>query len=501
MAGGYETGDGVPGQGGDGTAGRPGPLPPRIDPPGRAAPFPGTPTDPDFSRGVAAPEPARGTAAPGAAWGAAASGSTWDAAAPDPGRGVATPGAAWGSGAGHAGHPPFGGAPAASPVPTQPNAGSAWSGQPSAGSAYPSRPAPAAPSTGQPPSGPGQPLSGPAYPGRPASSPGQSPSGPGYPGQPTSGPAFPGQSPSGPAWPGQSGSGSAWPGQPTPGSAYPAGVSGQTGFGGSPLAGGPDPSRRRGRLPVVALVLAGVLAVVTGVQAYQIHRLDDRLAAADRRTAEAQGADARRLDGLEQRAGSLEKQAGAAFNPEAVASAVLPSVFRVRAGQFTGTAFAVGKAPAGGGTTLLTNFHVVESVFAAGERKVFLERTDQRFEATIIDTDKEKDLARLRTTATFGGLVAARTPVKSGQQIVVVGAPLGLQDSVTTGVVSAFRKDEGGSGPVIQFDAPINPGNSGGPVINGSKEVVGIATAKARDAEGIGLAVPIKTACDRFKLC
>ena len=548
MAGGYETGDGVPGQGGDGTAGRPGPLPPRIAPFGRAAPFPGAPTGPDFSRGVAAPEPA------------------------------------WGGGAGHAGHPPFGGAPAASPVPTQPNAGSAWSGQPAAGSAYPSRPAPAAPSTGQPPSGPaypgrpvsspgqspsgpgypGQPPSSPAFPGQPQSSPafpgqstsgpgfpgqsssgpgfpgqsssgpgfpgqsssgpgfpgqsssgpgfpgqsssgpgfpGQSTSGPGFPGQSTSGPAFPGQPTSGPAWPNQSGSGSAWPGQPTPGSAYPAGVSGQTGFGGSPLAGVPDPSRRRGRLPVVALVLAGVLAVVTGVQAYQIHRLDDRLAAADRRTAEAQGADARRLDGLEQRAGSLEKQAGAAFNPEAVASAVLPSVFRVRAGQFTGTAFAVGKAPAGGGTTLLTNFHVVESVFAAGERKVFLERTDQRFEATIIDTDKEKDLARLRTTATFGGLVAARTPVKSGQQIVVVGAPLGLQDSVTTGVVSAFRKDEGGSGPVIQFDAPINPGNSGGPVINGSKEVVGIATAKARDAEGIGLAVPIKTACDRFKLC
>jgi S1-C subfamily serine protease len=213
---------------------------------------------------------------------------------------------------------------------------------------------------------------------------------------------------------------------------------------------------------VVALVLAGILALVAGVQAYQIHRLDDRLAATDRRLAEAQGADAGRLDGLEERAGVLEKQAGATFNPEAVASAVLPSVFRVRAGQFTGTAFAIGKAPAGGGTTLLTNFHVVEAVYAAGDRKVFLERTDQRFEATIVEVDKDKDLAHLRTTAKFTGLVAARTPVKSGQQIVVVGAPLGLQDSVTTGVVSAFRKDEGGSGPVIQFDAPINPGNSGG---------------------------------------
>ncbi|KAB1901407.1 trypsin-like serine protease [Micromonospora sp. AMSO31t] len=252
---------------------------------------------------------------------------------------------------------------------------------------------------------------------------------------------------------------------------------------------------------MVTLVLAVILALVAGLQAYQIHRLDDRLAATDRRLAEAQGAAAGRLDGLEERAGVLEKQAGAAFNPEAVASAVLPSVFRVRAGQFTGTAFAIGKAPSGGGTTLLTNFHVVEAVFTAGDRKVFLERTDQRFEATIVEVDKDKDLAHLRTTAKFTGLVAARSPVKSGQQIVVVGAPLGLQDSVTTGVVSAFRKDEGGSGPVIQFDAPINPGNSGGPVINGSKEVVGIATAKARDAEGIGLAVPIKTACDRFKLC
>jgi S1-C subfamily serine protease len=54
---------------------------------------------------------------------------------------------------------------------------------------------------------------------------------------------------------------------------------------------------------------------------------------------------------------------------------------------------------------------------------------------------------------------------------------------------------------MIQFDAPINPGNSGGPVINSAKQVVGVATAKAENAEGIGLAVPIKTACDAFKVC
>ncbi|MEU4480018.1 trypsin-like peptidase domain-containing protein [Micromonospora sp. NPDC023966] len=501
MTGAYGAGDGVPGQGGgDETAAqarargdRPGPLPPRIVPPTGHATVPGQPSGyptPNLpgapAEGFPSP-PGSAPAGPGAGADQPGASAAWS---PPPNSGQ------WGGGAAPTPRTPGGWPPA------QPTAPGQFPGQPG-GTDHPA-PNSVAPPThlGQPASAgyttqqtPGAaypaPASGPAYPA-PASGPAYPPpaSGPAYPGQPTSGPSFPSQPTSGPAYPGQPTSGPAYPGQPAAGPALP----------GQPT-GHPGGSGRGRRLPVVALVLAGILALVAGVQAYQVHRLDDRLAATDRRLAEAQGADAGRLDGLEERAGVLEKQAGATFNPEAVASAVLPSVFRVRAGQFTGTAFAIGKAPAGGGTTLLTNFHVVEAVYAAGDRKVFLERTDQRFEATIVEVDKDKDLAHLRTTAKFTGLVAARTPVKSGQQIVVVGAPLGLQDSVTTGVVSAFRKDEGGSGPVIQFDAPINPGNSGGPVINGSKEVVGIATAKARDAEGIGLAVPIKTACDRFKLC
>ncbi|CCH16801.1 S1C family serine protease [Micromonospora lupini] len=283
-----------------------------------------------------------------------------------------------------------------------------------------------------------------------------------------------------------------------------AGHPGQPGNPGQPGWPGVTPPARptRRRWPrALAVLLVVALAAVAGLQAYQLNRLDDRLAATDRRLAQAQDGDGTRLDGLEQRADALEKQAGAAFNPEAVASAVLPSVFRVRAGQFTGTAFAVGKPAAGGGTNLFTNFHVVESVWESGGRQVFLERTDQRFPATIVKVDKANDVAHLRATGKFTGLVTAPTAVKSGQQIIVVGAPLGLEDSVTTGVVSALRAAQGGSGPAIQFDAPINPGNSGGPVINGSKQVVGIATAKARDAEGIGLAIPIKVACDGFKIC
>ncbi|MGQ5260028.1 trypsin-like peptidase domain-containing protein [Micromonospora sp. ZYX-F-536] len=284
---------------------------------------------------------------------------------------------------------------------------------------------------------------------------------------------------------------------PAAGPSFPGAQPGWPGAAPLPAA----PPRRR-RWPVVLATLAVVvLAAVAGLQAYQLDRLGDRLADTDRRLAQAQDGDGTRLDGLEQRTEALEKQAGAAFNPEAVASAVLPSVFRVRAGEFTGTAFAVGKPVAGGGTNLFTNFHVVEAVWDGGGRQVFLERTDQRFPATIVKVDKTNDVAQLRTTGKFTGLITASAVVKSGQQIVVVGAPLGLEDSVTTGVVSALRDAQGNSGPAIQFDAPINPGNSGGPVVNGSKQVVGIATAKARDAEGIGLAVPIKVACDGFKIC
>ncbi|MER7168535.1 trypsin-like peptidase domain-containing protein, partial [Micromonospora sp. NPDC000207] len=272
--------------------------------------------------------------------------------------------------------------------------------------------------------------------------------------------------------------------------------------GSAPPAGGWQPApapKARGRgLAVTALFLAVVLGLVSGFQALRIHQLTGELGDLDQQLTEAQGRDGARMESLEGRTQDLERQT---FNPETIATAVLPSVFRVRAGAATGTAFAVGGPAEGGGANLFTNYHVVESLWLTGGRQVFLERTDQRFPATIVEVDEVNDVAHLRTTGKFDGLVAATEEVRSGQQIVVVGAPLGLEDSVTTGVVSAFRRAEGRNGPMIQFDAPINPGNSGGPVINGAKEVVGIATAKARNAEGIGLAVPIKTACDGFKIC
>ncbi len=385
-------------------------------------------------------------------------------------------------------------------------------GAPRSPAAPPAVPAPAARPAADPPtpagSAPGYPPAGTAsgYPPPPGSAPGYPPPGgsmSGYPasrsapGYPASGPA-----PGYPPPPGPASGYSTPPGSPQV-PPYPAGSVQPYPAGSVPPAGGATPRARVAWPGVLALLLVLGLGGLAGWQAHQIDRLGDRLADTDRRLTEARRGDDIRFDGVEGRTAELERQVGKAFDPEAISTAVLPSVFRVRAGQFTGTAFAVGKPTSAGGTNLFTNFHVVESVWRAGDRRVFLERRDQRFPADIVRVDEDNDVAWLTTKGRFTGLGTARGAVKSGQQIVVIGAPLGLEDTVTTGVVSAFRKEGEGesSGPVIQFDAPINPGNSGGPVINAAKQVVGIATAKARDAEGIGLAVPIKTACDEFKVC
>ncbi|MEV4637060.1 S1C family serine protease [Actinoplanes sp. NPDC049548] len=258
-----------------------------------------------------------------------------------------------------------------------------------------------------------------------------------------------------------------------------------------PVVAEPVEVRRRGRLAPALLAL--VLLGGGGFMAWRLERADSRFG-------ERLAASQQRESALAERADRLEKQLAGVFDPEAISSSVLPSVFRVRAGNFTGTAFSIGDEAAKGKANLLTNYHVIESVWESGGKKVFLERGKDEMSATIVKVSASKDLALLRADRQIAALDAAGKTVKAGQQVVVVGAPLGLEDTVTTGVVSAYRPDDA-DGPSIQFDAPINPGNSGGPVVNSADEVIGVATAKARDAEGIGLAIPITTACDTFEIC
>jgi putative serine protease PepD len=272
-----------------------------------------------------------------------------------------------------------------------------------------------------------------------------------------------------------------------------------------PVIPSAPPANRRLAWPgVLALVLVLLLTLGLGIQSWLLYSVSADLDEANQRLedlGQGQAYGDERLDALEDRAGALEDFAGDVFDPEEVANAALPSVLMVVAGDFGGTAFAVGEETAEGGTNLFTNFHVVQQVWDSGGRAVELQRTNQVYPAEIVDVAPEADVAWLRTSSSFRGL-ATSTDVTSGEQIIVVGAPQGLNDTVTTGVVSTpERMLDDGSGPWIQFDAAINPGNSGGPVIDSDQAVIGIASAKDPESEAIGYAVPINVACGLFEVC
>jgi serine protease Do len=147
---------------------------------------------------------------------------------------------------------------------------------------------------------------------------------------------------------------------------------------------------------------------------------------------------------------------------------------------------------------ILTNNHVVRD---ADEVTVTLS-DDQEFQARTVGTDAETDLAVLKIDAT--GLVPARLgdsdAIEVGDWVLAIGSPMGLDQTVTAGIISAKGRSNMGITQFenfIQTDAAINPGNSGGPLVNLQGEVVGINTAIASRTGGnlgIGFAIPSKMA-------
>jgi S1-C subfamily serine protease len=146
---------------------------------------------------------------------------------------------------------------------------------------------------------------------------------------------------------------------------------------------------------------------------------------------------------------------------------------------------------------VLTNDHVVR-----GAPKLDAVLSDSTStEARIVGEDPDTDLALLRLAR--GGLPAATLGdsqgLRVGQLVVAIGNPLGLQATVTAGVISALRRTlRGVSGrlieDVIQTDAALNPGNSGGALVDSAGRVIGITTAIIGGAQGICFAVPVDTA-------
>lgn len=203
----------------------------------------------------------------------------------------------------------------------------------------------------------------------------------------------------------------------------------------------------------------------------------------------------------------------------AVAQKVLPSIVGIEVNytvssmffnqQSTATATGSGIIISEDGY-IITNNHVISSsssssyysISEANSIKVTLDGDETKYDATIVGTDSQTDLAVIKIDKT--GLAAAElgssSSVQVGEFAMAVGSPLGMQNTVTGGMISALNREvtdsEGKTFTLIQTDAAINSGNSGGALVNSKGQVIGINTLKVSSTgvEGMGFAIPIDSA-------
>ncbi len=173
----------------------------------------------------------------------------------------------------------------------------------------------------------------------------------------------------------------------------------------------------------------------------------------------------------------------------------IPNIPDKRVQQGTGSGFIVSSDG-----LILTNAHVID-----GADKVTVTLKDGRtLEGRVMGEDRITDIAVVKIeaeslpTLTF----ADSDALQIGEWAIAIGNPLGLDNTVTTGIVSATGRNSSQIGvgdkriDFIQTDAAINPGNSGGPLLNAKGEVIGINTAIIKNAQGLGFAIPINTVRD-----
>ncbi len=258
------------------------------------------------------------------------------------------------------------------------------------------------------------------------------------------------------------------------------------------------PTPRRGSGKVVALaVTCGLLAgVVGGVGAYAVA---DRV---DSSSLTSSGTVLPQTD--------ADLSARPSGSVAAVAAAVLPTVVQITEQNNgtggTGSGFVIRQDG-----YILTNNHVVEGAASGGSLTVrFQDGTTKA--ATIVGRDPAYDLAVIKVAAT--GLAVSTLGnsdgVVVGDTAIAIGSPLGLEGTVTSGIISSLNRPvtAGGQGEssfinAIQTDAAINPGNSGGPLVDAEGKVVGVNSAIASLGQqqgqqsgsiGLGFSIPINQA-------
>lgn len=171
------------------------------------------------------------------------------------------------------------------------------------------------------------------------------------------------------------------------------------------------------------------------------------------------------------------------LTPEEIFAAVSPSIVKIVAPDGSGGG-AQGSGVVTGGGVVITNCHVV-----ANAPEILVKQGNQTYSAGVRIADRDLDLCSLSVAGLTAPPVTMSTfDAKVGQRVYAIGAPQGLELTLSEGLISALR--ETNNGAIIQTSAAVSPGSSGGGLFNTSAQLVGIVTFQAKSGQNLNFALP-----------
>lgn len=176
-----------------------------------------------------------------------------------------------------------------------------------------------------------------------------------------------------------------------------------------------------------------------------------------------------------------------ALDAQQVFERVSPSIVILKTNNSMGSGVIYGVDNSGlvASSLVLTNCHVVN-----GSSQVTVERLGKQSIGNVKSCDSERDIAIVVLGGVLPTVSSRSTPVKVGEPVFAVGAPLGLELSISQGIVSQLRSTKLGKDPMIQTTASISKGSSGGGLFDGEGRLLGLTTSYLKDSQNLNFAIP-----------
>jgi serine protease Do len=189
-----------------------------------------------------------------------------------------------------------------------------------------------------------------------------------------------------------------------------------------------------------------------------------------------------------------------AADPAELFEKLSPSVWVVVAVDRNGSTLGSGSGVVIGAERMVTNCHVLKK---AASMHVKRENTAHAARLEFADVDRDLCTLKVKNLSAPAVNIGALSSVRVGQKVIVIGAPRGLELTLSDGLVSALRRDQDDAVELIQISAPISPGSSGGGLFNMNGDLLGITTSSLRDSQNLNFATPsewIKDIASRSEL-